>query len=160
MKHWSFFRCFIFAHFYFILSYFLGANKMEHLLTDGEEQQGSIKFLKRYLRFNRLLKSFQLYTVKFKKRPTKHWCLIQHGLQSFNNALQFPSVILIVFSPVWTVPSWTTGDQSTPLLLLSEILILGRADSVDLGNWDVTCSGLIDSLKNYIICYFRSYFLT
>ena len=37
-----------------------------------------------YLRFNRLLRSFQLYIVKFKKRPTKHWCLIQHGLKSFN----------------------------------------------------------------------------
>ena len=29
----------------YLFIYFLGANKMEHSLTDGEEQHGSIKFL-------------------------------------------------------------------------------------------------------------------
>ena len=43
-----YFILFYFILFFYFLFFFLGANKTEHLLTDGEEQHGSIGFLKRY----------------------------------------------------------------------------------------------------------------
>ena len=64
------------------------------------------------LQFNRLLRSFQLYIVKFKKRPTKHWCLTQHGLKSFNQCFA-----------VLTQNSFNNCRHSQPLSLQDSWLI-------------------------------------
>ena len=58
-----------------------------------------IQVVSHFLRFHHFIWSFQVYTVKIKKRPTILWCLIQRGLlpcsQNFVN-LWFHLLIIYI----------------------------------------------------------------
>ena len=69
--------------------YLTGANKTEHSLTDGEEQHGSLKLLKKYL--------FYIFYDK------AHACALEQGCQKSPkwSGIQMTFKYRIEFSPIF-----------------------------------------------------------